>query len=159
MNATPHESRSKVSPMQVSPNADERSRVCFPPQAEFGRTPLIGSKRCAVLCWCNTAANGYAARVSCPCPSCSRTHRGWCAACRRLWSAEGGLALGRGTHKTSCRCGHHEVAATAPIIESLPSIRLLLAQYPFNSLHNWHFEILFIVAIIIQLIHIVLEAL
>jgi hypothetical protein len=37
--------------------------------------------------------------------------------------------------------------------------RLLLAQYSFNSLHNWHFEILFIVAIIIQLIHIVLEAL
>ena len=43
--------------------------------------------------------------------------------------------------------------------QALPSIRLLLAQYPFNSLHNWHFEILFIVAIIIQLIHIVLEAL
>ena len=43
--------------------------------------------------------------------------------------------------------------------QGLPSIRLLLAQYPFNSLHNWHFEILFIVAIIIQLIHIVLEAL
>src|SRR5262249_50103834 len=52
-----------------------------------------------------------------------------------------------------------QVAATAPIIESLPSIRLLLAQYPFNSLHNWHFEILFIVAIIIQLTHIALEAL
>src|SRR5262245_64328352 len=50
-------------------------------------------------------------------------------------------------------------AAIAPIIESLPSIRPLLAQYPFNSLRNWHFEILFIVAIIIQLIHIVLEAL
>src|SRR6516165_374168 len=50
-------------------------------------------------------------------------------------------------------------AAIAPIIESLPIIRLLLAQYPFNSLCNWHFEILFIVAIIIQLTHIVLEAL
>ena len=43
-------------------------------------------------------------------------------------------------------------------IESLPSIRLLLAHYPFNSLHDWHFEILFIVAIICQLIHILLEA-
>jgi len=36
---------------------------------------------------------------------------------------------------------------------------MLPAQYPFNSLHNWHFEILFIVAIVIELIHIVLEAL
>jgi hypothetical protein len=36
---------------------------------------------------------------------------------------------------------------------------MLLAHYPFNSLHDWHFEILFIVAIIIQLIHILLEAL
>jgi hypothetical protein len=26
-------------------------------------------------------------------------------------------------------------------------IRLLLAQYPYNSFHDWHFEILFIVAI------------
>jgi hypothetical protein len=51
------------------------------------------------------------------------------------------------------------IAATAPIIESLPSIRLLLAQYPYNSFHDWHFEILFIVAIICQLIHILLEAL
>jgi hypothetical protein len=42
---------------------------------------------------------------------------------------------------------------------ALAKRRLLLAQYSFNSLHNWHFEILFIVAIIIQLIHIVLEAL
>src|SRR5262245_15083032 len=48
---------------------------------------------------------------------------------------------------------------TAPIIENLPSIRLLLAQYPYNSFHDWHFEILFIVAIICQLIHILLEAL
>ena len=51
------------------------------------------------------------------------------------------------------------IAATAPIIERLPSIRLLLAQYPYNSFHDWHFEILFIVAIICQLIHIRLEAL
>src|SRR5262249_30652793 len=36
---------------------------------------------------------------------------------------------------------------------------LLLPQYPFDSLHNWHFEILFFIAIIIQLVHIVLEAL
>ena len=36
-------------------------------------------------------------------------------------------------------------------------IRLLLAQYSFNSLHDWHFEILFIVAIISHLTHIVLE--
>src|SRR5262249_12506830 len=35
------------------------------------------------------------------------------------------------------------IAATAPIIESLPSIRLLLAQYLFDSLHDGHFEILF----------------
>ena len=35
----------------------------------------------------------------------------------------------------------------------------LLAQYSFNSVHDEHFEILLIVAIIIQLIHIVLEAL
>jgi hypothetical protein len=41
----------------------------------------------------------------------------------------------------------------------LPCIRLLLAHYPYNSLHDWHFEILFIVAIICQLIHILLEAL
>src|SRR5256886_12849925 len=54
--------------------------------------------------------------------------------------------------------GIMRIAATAPIIGSLPSIRLLLAQYPFNSLHDWHFEILFIVAIICQLTHIVLEA-
>jgi hypothetical protein len=39
------------------------------------------------------------------------------------------------------------------------SIRLLLAQYPYNSFHDWYFEILFIVAIIVQLIHILLEAL
>ena len=37
--------------------------------------------------------------------------------------------------------------------------RLLLAQYSFNSLHDWHSEILLIVAIISQLIHIILEAL
>jgi hypothetical protein len=49
MKAAPHESRSNVSPMQVSPNVDERSRVCFPPRAEFGRAPLIGSKRCSVV--------------------------------------------------------------------------------------------------------------
>jgi hypothetical protein len=54
--------------------------------------------------------------------------------------------------------GIMRIAATT-IIESLPSIRLLLAHYPFNSLHDWHFEILFIVAIICQLIHILLEAL
>jgi hypothetical protein len=36
---------------------------------------------------------------------------------------------------------------------------LLLAQYPFNSLHDWHFEILFIVAIIFHLTHIVLQGL
>jgi hypothetical protein len=53
--------------------------------------------------------------------------------------------------------GIRRVAATAPIIESLPSIRPLLAQYPFNSLHDWHFEILFIVAIIFHLAHIVLQ--
>jgi hypothetical protein len=51
------------------------------------------------------------------------------------------------------------IAATAPIIENLPSIRLLLAQYPFNSLHDWHFEILFIVAIILHLVHIFLKRL
>jgi len=55
--------------------------------------------------------------------------------------------------------GIMRIAATTPIIESLPSIRLLLAHYPFNSLHDWHFEIVFIVAIICQLIHILLEAL
>jgi len=38
-------------------------------------------------------------------------------------------------------------------------IRPLLAHYPYNSFHDWHFEILFIVAIICQLIHILLEAL
>jgi hypothetical protein len=32
---------------------------------------------------------------------------------------------------------------TAAIAEGY--IRLLLVQYPFNSLHNWHLEILFIV--------------
>ena len=57
------------------------------------------------------------------------------------------------------RCALAVRALAEPIIESLPSIRLLPAQYPFNSLLNWHFEILFIVTIIIQLIHIVLEAL
>jgi hypothetical protein len=50
------------------------------------------------------------------------------------------------------------IAATAPIVESLPIIRLLLAHHPYNSFHDWHFEILFIVAIICQLIHILLEA-
>ena len=35
---------------------------------------------------------------------------------------------------------------------------MLLAHYPYNSFHDWHFEILFIVAIIVQLIHILLEA-
>jgi hypothetical protein len=51
-NAAPHDSRSKVSPMQ--PKSDERSRGCFPPRAEFGRAPYPSSKRCAVLCWRNT---------------------------------------------------------------------------------------------------------
>jgi len=36
---------------------------------------------------------------------------------------------------------------------------MLLAHYPYNSFHDWYFEILFIVAIICQLIHILLEAL
>jgi len=64
------------------------------------------------------------------------------------------------THLGGQRCGDHRTTATtAPMIESLPSIRRLLAHYPFNSFHDWHFEILFIVAIICQLIHILLEAL
>jgi hypothetical protein len=32
-------------------------------------------------------------------------------------------------------------------------------QYLFNSLHDWHFEILFIVAIILQLAHVFLQGL
>jgi hypothetical protein len=40
------------------------------------------------------AANGYATRVSCP---WRRTHRGWCAGCRRLWSRGVGLTFGRDT--------------------------------------------------------------
>src|SRR6516162_6986582 len=55
--------------------------------------------------------------------------------------------------------GIMRIAATAPIIENLPSIRLLLAQYLFDSLHDWHFEILFIVAIILHLVHILLQGL
>ena len=43
--------------------------------------------------------------------------------------------------------------------QALPSIRLLLAQYRFNSLHDWHFEIFFIVAIIFHLTHVVLQGL
>jgi hypothetical protein len=35
--------------------------------------------------------------AACPCWSCSRTPPQWCAACRRLWSAGGGLVFGRGT--------------------------------------------------------------
>src|SRR5262245_26583375 len=55
--------------------------------------------------------------------------------------------------------GIMRIAATTPIIESLPSIRLLLAQYPFNSLHDWHFEILFIIAIFLHLVHFFLKRL
>jgi hypothetical protein len=40
------------------------------------------------------AASATVAPVSCPCWS---TPRQWCSACYRLWSAAGGLALGRGT--------------------------------------------------------------
>jgi len=43
--------------------------------------------------------------------------------------------------------------------ESLPSTRPLLAQYPFNSHHDWHLEILFIVAITFHLAYIVLQSL
>jgi len=43
MNAAPHESRSKVSPMQF-PQGHEQRRVSSPPQAEFGRGPLISAK-------------------------------------------------------------------------------------------------------------------
>jgi hypothetical protein len=64
MNAAPHESTSKVSPMQVSPKADERSRVCFPPRAEFGHAPSMGSKRCAVLCWCNRELRAAEDRIN-----------------------------------------------------------------------------------------------
>src|SRR5262245_20163303 len=51
------------------------------------------------------------------------------------------------------------IAATAPITENLLSIRLLLAQYRFNSLHDWHFEILFVIAIFLHLVHIFLKRL
>jgi hypothetical protein len=73
--------------------------------------------------------------------------------------ASGQITMRKGRWLANSRRQAMRIAATAPIIESVPSIRLLLAQHPFNGLHNWHLEILFIVAIIIQLIHIVLEAL
>src|SRR5262249_38691894 len=44
--------------------------------------------------------------------------------------------------------------ATAPNVESLPSIRPLLAQYLFDSLHDWHLKILLVAAIIRHLAHI-----
>jgi hypothetical protein len=51
------------------------------------------------------------------------------------------------------------IPATAPNIESLPSIGPLLAQYLFDSLHDWHLEILLVAAKIGHLAHIFFEGL
>jgi hypothetical protein len=55
--------------------------------------------------------------------------------------------------------GIMKIPATAPNIESLPNIRPLLAQYLFDSLHDWHLKILLVAAIIGHLSHILFEAL
>jgi hypothetical protein len=52
-----------------------------------------------------------------------------------------------------------KIPATAPNIESLPSIGPLLAQYPFDSLHDWHLKILLVAAKIGHLAHIFFEGL
>jgi hypothetical protein len=44
--------------------------------------------------------------------------------------------------------GIMKIPATAPNIESLPNIRPLLAQYLFDSLHDWHLKILLVAAIV-----------
>jgi hypothetical protein len=46
----------------------------------------------------------------------------------------------------------------AGVIRGLRLVAICARLYLSNSLHDWHFEILFIVAIIRQLTHIVLEA-
>jgi hypothetical protein len=52
-----------------------------------------------------------------------------------------------------------KIPATAPNIESLPSIRPLLAQYLFHSPHNWHLKVLLVAAIIGHLAHILFKGL
>jgi hypothetical protein len=49
--------------------------------------------------------------------------------------------------------------STTVIAVALAPRKRLLAQYPLNSRHDWHFEILFVVAIILHLTHIILQGL
>jgi hypothetical protein len=52
-----------------------------------------------------------------------------------------------------------KMPTTAPNNESLPSIRSLLAQYLFDSLHDWYLKILLVAAKIGHLAHIFFEGL
>jgi hypothetical protein len=55
--------------------------------------------------------------------------------------------------------GIMKIPATAPNIESLRSIRPLLAQYLFDSLHDWHLKILLVAAEVGHFGHILFERL
>ena len=72
--------------------------------------------------------------------------------------------VGNGARRQLRRSAVLDRGVNASVVEKLRNVGAkrvtpLLAQYPYNSFHDWHFEILFVVAIIIQLIHILVEAL
>jgi hypothetical protein len=57
------------------------------------------------------------------------------------------------------RCGDHEDPRDSTKYRTLAEHRPLLAQYPFDSLHDWHLKILLVAAKIGHLAHIFFEGL
>jgi hypothetical protein len=63
------------------------------------------------------------------------------------------------THLGGQRCGNHEDPGDSTKYRKLAKHRPLLAQYLFDSLHDWHLKVLLVAAIIGHLAHIFFEGL
>jgi hypothetical protein len=63
------------------------------------------------------------------------------------------------THLGGQRCGNHEDPGNSTKYRKLAKHRPLLAQYLFDSLHDWHLKVLLVAAIIGHLAHIFFEGL
>jgi hypothetical protein len=63
------------------------------------------------------------------------------------------------THLGGRRCGDHEDRGDSTNYRKLAKHRPLLAQYLFDSLHDWHLKVLLVAAIIGHLAHIFFEGL
>jgi hypothetical protein len=67
--------------------------------------------------------------------------------------------VNRATHLGGQRCGYHDDPGDSTKYRKLAKHRPLLAQYLFDSLHDWHLKVLLVAAIVGHLAHILFEGL